>query len=134
MIQVARTTKTNYARRKVYKYQQVSDNAINSQVTRNESRARCLNLSKQRRHYIVNSRFDCEMETGSRKRLRRSKDVDSVDSSEVLGNPGSDAPNIIGIPPSLEARFATAVFELGLKQSSPKIIMVILEAVLKSYF
>jgi hypothetical protein len=66
------------------------------------------------------------METGSRKRLRRSKDVDSVDSSEVLGNPASDAPNIIGIPPSLEARFATAVFELGLKQSSPKIIMVIL--------
>ena len=65
-------------------------------------------------------------ESASRKRLRRSKE--SNDTVDVLEQ--ESAINIderlfdIDFPKHYESAFAIAIFELGLKHSSPKIIMV----------
>lgn len=66
------------------------------------------------------------MDSGSRKRLRRSKDNDGCDSQDQQSNGTNidDRKFDVPFPKNLEARFATAIFELGLKNSSPKVLMV----------
>lgn len=67
-------------------------------------------------------------DSNARKRLRRSKDsTDSMDNIEQFV-PTSAAVDDklfdVYFPKHLESTFAAAIFELGLKHSSPKILMV----------
>lgn len=50
-----------------------------------------------------------------------------METTEVVSSAVSADERIfeLSLPKNLEARFATAIFELGLKHSSPKILMVI---------
>lgn len=70
--------------------------------------------------------YDNANDAGSRKRLRRSKE--STESLEIQEsaptNTIDDRLFDVYFPKHIEPRFAAAIFELGLKHSSPKILMV----------
>jgi hypothetical protein len=67
------------------------------------------------------------MDSNSRKRLRRSKEGEDAEIQEQQqhGTVSDDRLFETTFPKHLEAKFATAIFEIGLKHSSPKILMVI---------
>lgn len=68
-------------------------------------------------------------DANGRKRLRRSKEsTDSMDNADhfVPASASVDEKLFdVYFPKHLESNFAAAIFELGLKHSSPKILMVI---------
>jgi hypothetical protein len=66
------------------------------------------------------------MDFNTRKKMRRSKDsAESMEPFEQdLVSTVDERLFAVNFPPGLDAAFAVAIFELGLKHSSPKILMV----------